>query len=284
MESNHFDLKAKRRMLYKRKKIRKLLKLSLTSFFSLAIVIGIASSYIKNNTNITTLNKDALKNKISSQQETKKTFKVCIDPGHGDEDIGTEGINGSYEKDIVLNIGLELGKLLKENNIDVVYTRIDDNLPWCQSANDSLKERLKVSKISNVDVFISIHCNSDYTATDAKGIETWYKNGDDASYAFASYLQYELGELDYTYNRGLKTYESKEDALAVLELNENTAALVELGFLSNFQDEKFLTSKSGQKKCAEALSKAILDYKEEVIETKESVSYTHLTLPTKALV
>ena len=66
-----------------------------------------------------------------------------------------------------------------------------------------------------------------------------------------------------------KTYESKEDALAVLELNENTAALVELGFLSNFQDEKFLTSKSGQKKCAEALSKAILDYKEEVIETKE---------------
>ena len=52
MESNHFDLKAKRRMLYKRKKIRKLLKLSLTSFFSLAIVIGIASSYIKNNTNI----------------------------------------------------------------------------------------------------------------------------------------------------------------------------------------------------------------------------------------
>ena len=223
MESNHFDLKAKRRMLYKRKKIRKLLKLSLTSFFSLAIVIGIASSYIKNNTNITTLNKDALKNKISSQQETKKTFKVCIDPGHGDEDIGTE----------------------------------------------SLKERLKVSKISNVDVFISIHCNSDYTATDAKGIETWYKNGDDASYAFASYLQYELGELDYTYNRGLKTYESKEDALAVLELNENTAALVELGFLSNFQDEKFLTSKSGQKKCAEALSKAILDYKEEVIETKE---------------
>ena len=271
MESNHFDLKAKRRMLYKRKKIRKLLKLSLTSFFSLAIVIGIASSYIKNNTNITTLNKDALKNKISSQQETKKTFKVCIDPGHGDEDIGTEGINGSYEKDIVLNIGLELGKLLKENNIDVVYTRIDDNLPWCQSANESLKERLKVSKISNVDVFISIHCNSDYTATDAKGIETWYKNGDDASYAFASYLQYELGELDYTYNRGLKTYESKEDALAVLELNENTAALVELGFLSNFQDEKFLTSKSGQKKCAEALSKAILDYKEEVIETKEKL-------------
>ena len=184
MENNHFDLKAKRRMLYKRKKIRKLLKLSLTSFFSLAIVIGIASSYIKNNTNITTLNKDALKNKISSQQETKKTFKVCIDPGHGDEDIGTEGINGSYEKDIVLNIGLELGKLLKENNIDVVYTRIDDNLPWCQSANDSLKERLKVSKISNVDVFISIHCNSDYTATDAKGIETWYKNGDDASYTY----------------------------------------------------------------------------------------------------
>ena len=64
MENNHFDLNAKRRMLYKRKKIRRLLKLFLTSFFSLMIVLGIASSYIKNNTNITTLNKDALKNKI----------------------------------------------------------------------------------------------------------------------------------------------------------------------------------------------------------------------------
>ena len=64
MENNHFDLNAKRRMLYKRKKIRRLLKLFLTSFFSLMIVLGIASSYIKNNTNITTLNKNALKNKI----------------------------------------------------------------------------------------------------------------------------------------------------------------------------------------------------------------------------
>ena len=49
--------------------------------------------------------------------------------------------------------------------------------------------------------------------------------------------------------------------------NINLFNLLEL--LVNFQDEKFLTSKSGQKKCAEALSKAILDYKEEVIETKE---------------
>ncbi|OKZ88237.1 N-acetylmuramoyl-L-alanine amidase family protein [Clostridium sp. 29_15] len=269
MENNHFDLNAKRRMLYKRKKIRRLLKLFLTSFFSLMIVLGIASSYIKNNTNITTLNKNALKNKISSTQENKDNFKVCIDPGHGDEDIGAKGINGSYEKDLVLNIALELGKILKEKDIDVVYTRIDDNLPWSQSANDSLKERLKVSKISNVDVFISIHCNSDYTATDAKGVETWYKNGDDASYTFASYLQYELGQLDYTYNRGLKTYESKDDALAVLELNENTAALVELGFLSNSQDEKYLTSNVGQKNCAEALSKAILDYKKNVLANKK---------------
>ena len=59
-------------MLYKRKKIRRLLKLFLTSFFSLMIVLGIASSYIKNNTNITTLNKNALKNKISTQYYTLK--------------------------------------------------------------------------------------------------------------------------------------------------------------------------------------------------------------------
>ncbi|MCQ2969587.1 MAG: N-acetylmuramoyl-L-alanine amidase [Clostridium sp.] len=266
MDNSHFDLKMKRKMLYKRKKIRKLLKLSLISFFSIVIILCITSSYIKKHNNLTTINKNTLKNKISSHQVQKEKFKVCIDSGHGDEDIGAQGATGSYEKDIVLNIGLELGNLLKKNGIDVVYTRIDDNLPWSESANDSLKERLKVSKISNVDIFISIHCNSDYTAIDAKGVETWYKNGNDASYTLASYLQYELGELNYTYNRGLKTYESKDDALALLELNENTAALVELGFLSNLQDEKYLISKVGQQNCAEALCKAIVEYRDDLME------------------
>lgn len=270
MENNRFDLKAKRRMLYKRKRIRKLLKIALTSLFCLMILIGITSSYIKKASKNSAVNRDTLKNQISSEKTTEKSFKVCIDPGHGDDDIGTEGINGSYEKDIVLNVALALGELLKDNNVEVVFTRIDDNLPWSNSANDSLKERLKVSKISNVDVFVSIHCNSDYSTLDAKGIETWYKRDDENGKNFASYLQYELAQLDYSFNRGLKTYESEDDALAVLELNENTAALVELGFLSNKADEKYLTSKAGQKACAKALSKAILEYKEEVTSNSKN--------------
>lgn len=262
MSDNNFDLNQKRKMLYKRKKIRNLLKIYLSILFCIILLIILVSSYIsKRNDELTAINKNVLKNKIEAIENPEVNFKVCIDPGHGDDDVGTEGITGSYEKDIVLNVSLKLGELLKENNIEVVYTRVDDNLPWSTSANESLKERIKISKISNVDVFISIHCNSDYSATEAKGVETWYKNDDENSKEFASFLQYELGELNYTYNRGLKTYASKEDALAVLELNENTSALVELGFLSNIADEKYLSSKIGQEQCAEALSKAIIEYK-----------------------
>ena len=80
MENNHFDLNAKRRMLYKRKKIRRLLKLFLTSFFSLMIVLGIASSYIKNNTNITTLKKQKIN--LCIPDSDKRLFPPLSFPCH----------------------------------------------------------------------------------------------------------------------------------------------------------------------------------------------------------
>ena len=138
-------------------------------------------------------------------------------------------------------------------------------MDWIETANDSLKERIKISKISNADIFISIHCNNSSDSKDISGVETWYNPSDDSSLMLAKYLQQSLIDLDYTPTRGVKSYVPGEE-LAVLELNSTTSALVELGFLTNRSDEKYLTSSTGQANCANALYNAILEYKNDTNE------------------
>ena len=152
--------------------------------------------------------------------------------------------------------------LEKEGNFKVIYTRTTDNMDWIETANDSLKERIKISKICNADIFVSIHCNYSSDSNEILGVETWYNPSDDSSLNLSKYLQQALIDLDYTTNRGVKSYVPGEE-LAVLELNTTTSALVELGFLTNSSDEKFLSSDAGQTKCANALFEAIVEYRDD---------------------
>lgn len=195
--------------------------------------------------------------------EEKKLYTVCIDPGHGDWDYGAISPNGTAEKDITLAVSLKLGNMLeKEGNFKVIYTRTTDNMDWIETANDSLKERIKISKICNADIFVSIHCNYSSDSNEILGVETWYNPSDDSSLTLSKYLQQALIDLDYTTNRGVKSYVPGEE-LAVLELNTTTSALVELGFLTNSSDEKFLSSDAGQTKCANALFETIVEYRDD---------------------
>lgn len=195
--------------------------------------------------------------------EEKKLYTVCIDPGHGDWDYGAISPQGTAEKDITLAVSLKLGDMLeKGGNFKVIYTRTTDNMDWIETANDSLKERIKISKICNADIFVSIHCNYSSDSNEILGVETWYNPSDDSSLTLSKYLQQALIDLDYTTNRGVKSYIPGEE-LAVLELNTTTSALVELGFLTNSSDEKFLSSDAGQTKCANALFEAIVEYRDD---------------------
>ncbi|MDV4150572.1 N-acetylmuramoyl-L-alanine amidase [Clostridium sp. AL.422] len=253
MEKPKFDISYKRKLLHKRNKRRKIifrLSLLLIAICTFTIVL-----LIKNNS--------YTNNKVKLSANMNNEVIICIDPGHGDWDTGAKGSSGALEKDIVLDISLKLGKLLEESGIKVVYTRTNDSLPWLDTANDSLKERIKISEVLRADLFISIHCNSDYDNKDAKGIETWYKSNDENSKNLALTLQNALVNLNYTEDRNIKTYEDKDDALAVLELNTGIPALLELGFLSNSSDERFLKSDKGQDAIANSIKKAILNYIQE---------------------
>ena len=98
-----------------------------------------------------------------------KIGKIVIDPGHGGHDTGTIGPNGLLEKDLVLDVGRRLGKLLEARlGADVVFTRSDDTfIP--------LETRTAIANQEQADLFVSIHANSS-SDPDARGVETYYLN------------------------------------------------------------------------------------------------------------
>ena len=254
MNSNGINRYIKRRKkLKKLKKIRILISISLISIIGLTLFLSkISNMKVDNNTSIS--NRDA-------RLVDDDVFTVVIDAGHGDWDVGTIGLNNSYEKDIVLPIALKLGELLEAQNINVVYTRTTDTLFWSDDSVENLYERVAISNENNADLFISIHCNSTDESSSYNGVETWYNIDDKESNLLANLIQDELSALEYTSDRGIKCYD-KTEPLAVLERNNAPSALIELGFISNASDEAFLTSKNGQTLSAEAIYNAILTYKD----------------------
>lgn len=98
-----------------------------------------------------------------------KIGRIVIDPGHGGHDTGTIGPNGLEEKDLVLEVGKRLGKLLQTRlGADVVFTRDDDTfIP--------LETRTSIANQEQADLFVSIHANSSRDP-DARGVETYYLN------------------------------------------------------------------------------------------------------------
>ena len=98
-----------------------------------------------------------------------KIGRIVIDPGHGGHDTGTIGPHGLEEKDLVLEVGRRLGKILETRlGAEVVYTRKDDTFV-------PLETRTAIANQERADLFISIHANSSRDPG-ARGVETYYLN------------------------------------------------------------------------------------------------------------
>lgn len=199
----------------------------------------------------------------ASNTDADNIFTVVIDPGHGGDDSGTIGINGELEKDINLNVSLELGKLLeKKEDIKVVYTRTVDKALDPSSQKADLQARCDISNNAGADIFVSIHSNFDKVSKNTRGIETWCMVPGARGDVLAKAIQKELVDLGYSKDRGIKY--SSDGELYVIKNTDAVAVLVELGFLSNESDTRFLASKDGQKKMAKAIAKGILNYKDKL--------------------
>lgn len=174
-------------------------------------------------------------------------MKICVDPGHGGTDPGAVGQNPFplNEKNITLAISLLLQNELEENGHTVIMTREVDK-------DVSLNSRSNVANNNNVDIFVSIHCNS-FDNSNAEGIETWIFPGSDQGFILANKVQESLIETFSDHiNRGVK-----EGNFHVLRETSMPAILVECEFISNPNQLVFLADKSNQEKIAKAIASGI---------------------------
>lgn len=136
------------------------------------IVIDIYGKELKDKGTLSEKKEDKkLQEAVFVSKDLKYNVKrIVLDGGHGAHDPGAIGHKGLKEKDVVLDIVLRLGKLVKDNfpDMDVIYTRDSDFFL-------SLEERTAVANTKKADLFISVHANASKKKS-SEGIETYFLN------------------------------------------------------------------------------------------------------------
>lgn len=178
-----------------------------------------------------------------------KGLTICVDAGHGAQDPGGAA-NDVQEKDVVLPVALKLQKLLMNASAEVIMTRVDDSYP-------DLDQRCNVANKARCDLFVSVHANIAPHSSDVTGFEVFYNATSQSGAACAQHIVNAMDKATTSPNRG-----AKEDprGLRVLEKTRMTAVLVELGFLSNPFEARWLTKKDYQDKLAQAVFEGIVSH------------------------
>lgn len=242
-----------------------------------------------------------------------KVRTVVIDPGHGGKDPGASG-KKYKEKDIVLSVALKLGDYIQKNfsDVKVIYTRDNDTfIPLDERpeianknkadifisihANASPKtysfgtetfvmgdtrnaSNFEVAKLENSVISFEENYEAKYEGFDPTSIESYIifsllqHTYLEQSLNIADKIQQQFREKVQRADRGVK-----QAGFLVLWKTTMPSVLVELGFISNPEEEKFLASSQGQDYLASALLRAFREYKNEI----ESRSNFEATLPVK---
>ncbi len=227
---------------------------------------------------------------------------IVIDPGHGGRDPGALGYYKLREKDIVLSVGLLLGKYLKRKlpNVKILYTRDKDVFV-------PLWKRTRFANENQGKLFISLHCNSSESHR-ARGFETYFLSAEKderarevvltenesikfetahdqkqyeginfvlatlAQNAFIKYSQYLASVVQKTLRQflqplGMKDRGVKQGPFWVMVGATMPNILVEMGYISNKNEARLLRSKNTQSKIALALAEGIIKFKNDFEST-----------------
>lgn len=212
----------------------------------------------------------AKSNGAEDVSESRRSTKpiIIIDAGHGGIDGGAVGITGSIEKDINLEIALKLRNKFRLLGYKVVMTRDTDisihdadAATVRQKKASDLKNRLELTKLYPDSILISIHQNI-YNSPSVRGAQVFYSPNNESSKILAEYLQTALNsQMKAGKPRSVK---AAGDKLYLFYNAQNTAVLVECGFISNAEEEKLLCSDSYQEMLSNTICKTVLTYLKEV--------------------
>lgn len=225
----------------------------------------------------------------------KKEFVVVLDAGHGGKDPGKIGYNNIKEKDVALNIVLKIGELLEKNkDIKVLYTRKTDVFVdlWvrgriankadadlfvsvhCNAHSSQAygaeswvlgthanKQNFEVAKAENAVIELEDNYVENYKGFDPNspesviGLTLMQEEYLDQSIHLASIIQDGLTNKLNRKNRSVK-----QAGFVVLHQTYMPSVLIETGFLTNKNENKFLSSKEGQNKLSISIAESIEEY------------------------
>jgi len=224
-------------------------------------------------------------------------FTVVLDAGHGGHDPGAMG-SFSREKDINLAVELDLGTLIEKNfkDVRVVYTRKTDKYLTLQERADIVNDHhadlficihtnsspssaafgtetftlglaktranLDVAMRENSVILLEEDYRSKYKGFDPKSVDSYIMfefmqdKYIDKSVEFSSAIQKQFVNFCGRADHGVR-----QAGFWVLHRSACPSVLVELGFISNSAEERYLISEQGQKEMATAIYNAFVDYK-----------------------
>lgn len=231
-----------------------------------------------------------LPGKSAAHIPARKIRRVVVDAGHGGHDPGAIGRTGLREKDVNLDIARRLAKLLEEQGIEAVMTRSSDRFI-------ALEGRADITNKANADIFVSVHSNAS-RSNKLNGFEVYYitdkindssravlaaKNAQlninaDSFYGNSFDLKATLWDMLYADSRmesiriarsicetaernmGLKILGVKGASFYVLKGSHIPAVLIEVGFVSNPAEERYLRNGFYRQQIAEAIRDGLMRY------------------------
>ena len=240
-------------------------------------------------------------------QETKEDFVVVLDAGHGGKDTGNRG-NGYYEKHIALNITKMIGaKLQKQKGVKVIFTRKDDRFielknrakianqadadlfisihcdaftsPKAYGAGTFVlglhrtKDNFRVAQKENSVIFLEEDYETTYDGFDPNNPESvislllMQETYQGQSIEAANTIQ-----KSFVSNLNRKDRTVKQAGFLVLRETYMPSVLVEVGFLTNKKEGQYLNSKKGQQEMATTITKAILNYRDQLAASVSSTA------------
>ncbi|MFH0924426.1 MAG: N-acetylmuramoyl-L-alanine amidase [bacterium] len=214
---------------------------------------------------------------------------ITLDPGHGGKDKGNKGPENIYEKDITLDIGLKVEKLVSRNlGLRVILTRNIDRAI-------ETPQRIALANNNKTDLFISLHANSD-SCSYTKGLTLYIQkthrfihyddnvfqenNGKLSDYEAILFdmmvtkntnQSEKLAQILYGFfkKEGLSIRETEHIDSVILDGTIMPSIIIDIGFMSNFQEGNMLTENGYRQKIAEVIYKSISEYKRVIIENIE---------------
>ena len=240
--------------------------------------------------------KPVVKNTEIAKVKAEKPFIIAIDAGHGGNDSGAQGINGTYEKDVVFSIARKLEAIVNaQKGMKAIMVRQGDYYV-------GLRKRMDIARAAKADVFISIHADAIQDAS-VRGASVYALSTSGASSESAYWRAHSENAADLIEgeqlndeengltnvlldlsqaatqeasvllaNKVLKNFESvaqlhyesvQKAGFAVLKSPDIPSILVETAFISNPQEELKLVSSGHQLKIATAILKGVRAYMKE---------------------